>query len=143
MGKDTRTVLSLANVKDALRAEVIVGDDKLDATVKTGTASDLMSDILRGPTAGSVLLTGLNNPQVIRTSAIAGLSAVVLVRDKRPAPEVVDLAKVHDLPLLTTPFTLFSACGRLFSIGLRGVEEKTRRESDAEQKSTAAPSLSA
>jgi predicted transcriptional regulator len=94
----------------------------MDLPVNSGAGSDLMSDIIRGPTSGAVLITGLNNVQVIRTSAISGVVAVVLVRGKRPAPEVVSLAREHELPLLSTPFTMFSACGRLFSKGLRGVE---------------------
>ena len=122
MSKSKTENLKLADVKDTLRAKVIVGHDKLDIPIKTGAASDLMSDILTGPTAGAILLTGLNNVQVVRASAIAGVAAVVLVRDKRPDPEVITQAREQDLPLLSTSFTMFSACGRLFSMGLRGVE---------------------
>jgi predicted transcriptional regulator len=117
-----RSTLCLSDVKHVLRAEIFVGHDKMDLPVNSGAGSDLMSDIIRGPTSGAVLITGLNNVQVIRTSAISGVVAVVLVRGKRPAPEVVSLAREHELPLLSTPFTMFSACGRLFSKGLRGVE---------------------
>ncbi|MCP4666958.1 MAG: hypothetical protein GY849_11380 [Deltaproteobacteria bacterium] len=120
--------IKLADIKDILRAEVIVGHDKLDMLVETGTASDLMSDILRGPSkVGALLVTGLSNVQVVRTSAIVGLAAVVLVRDRRPEQAVIAQAKEHDLPLLSTPFTMFSACGRLFSMGIRGVDGKSSR----------------
>jgi len=83
-----------------------------------------MSDLLTGPTNGAVLLTGLNNIQVIRTSVIAGVAAVVFVRGKRPSLEMINHANKHDLPLLSTNFTMFSSCGRLFAKGLRGVEKK-------------------
>ena len=114
--------MKLADIKETLRAQVFVGQDKLDQPVKNGCASDLMSDMLTGPTNGSVLLTGLNNIQVIRTSVIAGVVAVILIRDKKPTPEIVSLAREHGLPVLSTPFTMFSSCGRLFSKGLRGIE---------------------
>ncbi|MFH1242399.1 MAG: DRTGG domain-containing protein [Pseudomonadota bacterium] len=120
--------MNLADIRDTLRAEVIVGNDKLDLPVRAGTASDLMSDMLTGPTNGAVLLTGLCNVQVIRTSVVAGVVAVVLVRGKRPSQELISQAREHGLPLLSTPFTMFSACGRLFSKGLRGVEEKAPRQ---------------
>jgi predicted transcriptional regulator len=120
--------MNLADIRDVLRAEVIVGNDKLDLPVRAGTASDLMSDMLTGPTNGAVLLTGLCNVQVIRTSVVAGVVAVVLVRGKRPSQELISQAREHGLPLLSTPFTMFSACGRLFSKGLRGVEEKAHRQ---------------
>jgi hypothetical protein len=48
--------------------------------------------------------------------------AIVFVRKKRPSPDVIELADNHEIPLLTTPFTMFSSCGRLFAKGLRGVE---------------------
>jgi len=116
--------LSLADIKNLLRAQVHVGEDKLDMTVKTGAASDLMSDMLTGRDSDAVLLTGLCNVQVIRTSIIAGVVAVVLVRGKQPTQEIITQAREHGLPLLSTPFTMFTSCGRLFSKGLRGVEEK-------------------
>ena len=119
--------MKLADIKDTLRAEVIVGHENLDENVLAGAGSDLMSDILRGPTNGVVLLTGLNNIQVIRTAVIAGAKAVVLVRGKTPSSEMIDHAHENKLPLLSTPFTMFSSCGRLFSKGLRGVEQKVSR----------------
>jgi len=122
MTRDKTSYMKLADIKETLRAEVIVGQDKLDLSVETGCASDLMSDLLRGPTNGAVLLTGLNNIQVIRTSVISGVVAVILTRDKKPTPEMTSLAGEHGLPVLSTPFTMFSSCGRLFNKGLRGVE---------------------
>jgi predicted transcriptional regulator len=122
----TETDMRLSDIKDILRAEVVVGKDKLDMTIRAGAASDLMSDLLWGPTTDVVLLTGLNNPQVIRGSVISGVAAVVMVRGKRPNKEVISQAEEHDLPLLSTSFTMFSACGRLFGKGLKGVEFKPR-----------------
>lgn len=116
--------MKLSEIKEILRAKVFVGDDKLDMDVKAGAGSDLMSDLLRGPTGGVVLLSGLNNLQVIRTSIIAGVAALVLVRGKEPDQEMVAQARDHDLPLLSTPFTMFTACGRLFRHGLLGVDRK-------------------
>jgi len=114
--------MRITDIKDTLQAKVIVGHDNLELTVHAGSGSDLMSDILRSPTNGVVLLTGLNNIQVIRTAVIAGIKAVVLVRGKQPSPEMIDQAKIHGLPLLSTPLTLFSSCGRLFNRGLQGIE---------------------
>ena len=114
--------MRLSELKETLHADVLVGSDKMGTSVTSGTASDLMSDMLTGATNGAVLLTGLNNIQVVRTSLIAGVAAIVFVRGKRPGEEVTAHAQEHDLPLLLTPFTMFTACGRLFNKGLRGVE---------------------
>jgi len=107
-----------------LRAEIFSGGDSMNAPVTAGTASDLMSDMLTGQNSGVVLMTGLCNVQTIRTAVIADVAAVVLVRGKRPTREMILQAQEHRLPLLSTPFTMFTSCGRLFSKGLRGVEVK-------------------
>jgi len=124
---DVKT-MTLMDVKNILKAEVFFGEDNLTMGVTAGTGSDLMSDMLRVPKTGVVLLSGLNTVQLVRTSVIAGVAAVVVVRGKRPTPDMIAQAEEHGLPLLSTPFTMFSACGRLFSRGLRGVERK-REES--------------
>jgi predicted transcriptional regulator len=116
--------VKLSEVKEILKAEVVFGEHKLDLPVQAAAGSDLMSDLLTGPTAGVLLLSGLNNLQVIRTSVIAGIAALVIVRGKKPDPVVVAQARDHDLPVLSTPFTMYTACGRLFREGLRGVERK-------------------
>ena len=116
--------MKLETVKEILLAEVITGHDKLDLVVEKCISSDLMSDLLTGPNTGSLLLTGLCNIQVVRTSMIAGISAVVFVRGKRPAEDIIAKAGEYGLPLLTTPFTMYSSSGRLFGKGLRGVEVK-------------------
>jgi len=116
--------LRISDIKEILKAEVVAGQEHLDRTVAAGVASDLMSDLLRGPTEDAVLLTGLNNVQVVKTAVVAGIGAVVLVRGKRPAWDMIKYAKEHQLPLLATPFTMFSACGRLSMRGLKGVENK-------------------
>ena len=118
--------MNLETVKEILLAEVVAGQDKLGMVVEKCIASDLMSDLLTGPNTDSLLLTGLCNIQVVRTSMIAGISAVVFVRGKHPGEDIIAKAREYGLPLLATPFTMYSSSGRLFSKGLRGVEVKLK-----------------
>jgi predicted transcriptional regulator len=115
--------MKLSEIKDALNAAVFVGHEQLDMQVEGGAASDLMSDLLRLPREGAVLLTGLTSIQVIRTSVISGIVAVVFVRGKRPDQEMIAHAREHDLPLLSSPFNMYTSCGRLFSKGLKSIRE--------------------
>ena len=119
--------MTLAEIKEILRAKVIFGNEMLATEVIAGAASDLMSDLLTGPEkTGVLVLSGLNNIQVIRTAVIAGVSAVVLVRDKEPNDDVVDHAREHGLPIMSTPFSMYTACGRLLRQGLRGVDQQEK-----------------
>ena len=77
-----------------------------------------MSDVLSFVKSGSLLLTGLTNPQVVRTAEVADVAAIVFVRGKRPPPETIELAKEKGIPLVAAPYTLFEMCGRLYKHGM-------------------------
>ncbi|MFZ3157863.1 MAG: DRTGG domain-containing protein [Smithella sp.] len=110
--------MKLRYIKHILDSEVIVGDDRLDIEITTACGADLMSDVLSFAKAGSLLLTGLANAQVIRTASILDLAAIILVRGKKPSSETISLAREHKIPLLTTQYTLFETAGRLYIKGL-------------------------
>lgn len=94
----------------------------LNREIKGGCGADLMSDVLASIQPEAVLLTGLCNPQVIRTAQMADVAAVVLVRGKQPPQETVDLADQENIPLIVTPFGMFELCGRLYQAGLSSLE---------------------
>ena len=87
--------------------------------------ADLMSDVLTSIQPEAVLLTGLCNPQVVRTAQIADINAIVFVRGKNPAPEAIKIANEENIPLITTSFGLFEACGILYQAGLASLEIKS------------------
>jgi len=111
--------LKLFEVQQLLDAKQLCGQECLEREVATGCGADLMSDVLAFTKDGGLLLTGLTNPQVVRTADVGGLIAIVFVRGKLPAPETAMMAKNLDIPLFTTKHTLFEACGILFSKGLK------------------------
>jgi len=114
--------MKLSEIAQSLEATVLAGHDKLGMDIQRCGASDLMSDILAGAAEGSILVTGLATLQAIRTASIAGVGAVVFVRGKTPAPEVVTLAIEQGVPILSTPCSMFVACGRLHSLQLTGLQ---------------------
>jgi predicted transcriptional regulator len=116
--------LTLYEIKELLEAEVIFGEDQLDVEVKTAFVADLMSDVLAFATAGSLLITGLNNPQVVRTADVLDISAIIMGRGKRPSPETYQLAETVKIPILTTKYILFEIAGRLYAKGIKGCIEK-------------------
>lgn len=116
--------MKLRDVRDILDAEVIVGEDNLDLEVKTAFGADLMSDVLAFAKAGSLLLTGLTNTQVIRTANVLDIAAIILVRGKKPSTETIALAKELKIPILTTKYILFETAGRLYAQGITGCLQK-------------------
>ena len=114
--------MKLSQIVEALEAKVLTGDDLLEKDIDTCGASDLMSDILAGLSEGCILLTGLTTVQVIRTAMVAEVGAVVFVRGKTPPQEVIDLAQEQELPLISSPYSMFVSCGRLHACNLTGLD---------------------
>ena len=107
----------------AISNEEIVKTERLDREVIMACGCDLMSDVLSYIKSDSFLLTGLTNPQVVRTAEMAGITAICFVRGKKPQRETIDLAIEKDIPLMFTRFSMFEACGRLYNEGLRGCDD--------------------
>jgi predicted transcriptional regulator len=120
--------LKLKEVKEILDAHVIVGEEKMDIEVSTAFGADLMSDVMAFAKAGSLLLTGLTNPQVVKTAASRNIAAIILVRGKEPSTEAIDMARELKIPILTTKYILFETSGILYSKGIVGCLKKV--ESD-------------
>ena len=97
-------------------------DANLDREVNGGCGADLMSDVLASIQPEAVLLTGLCNPQVVRTAQMADVSAIVFVRGKQPSPETIELARQERIPLVTSPYGMFELCGRLYQAKLPSLE---------------------
>jgi predicted transcriptional regulator len=114
--------MTLGELVGLVEGEVLTGAAALDKQIQGGFAADLMSDVLASVQPNAVLLTGLCNPQVVRTAQIADIAAVVFVRGKRPANETVDLANSEGYTLIVTDHGMFEACGRLYQAGLASLE---------------------
>ena len=112
--------MTVKDARDILGARVLVGEEHLDREVRTACGSDMMSDVLAYVKDQSVLLTGLLNPQVVRTAEMMDMLCIVFVRGKRPEQPVIDLAESKGIVLLSTEKRLFVACGILYTNGLGG-----------------------
>jgi predicted transcriptional regulator len=122
--------VNLHEVREILDADVAVGEDLLDREVTVGACADLMSDVLAFVASRSLLLTGLTNPQIVRTSDVLDIAAIVIVRGKQPLPETVELARQLDIPILLTKFILYEAVGRLYTKGITGCIQKAGEKRD-------------
>lgn len=114
--------MKVQNIVNILKAEILAEGD-LQEEVKTACGSDMMSDVLAFVKDQSVLLTGLVNPQVVRTAEMMDMHCVVFVRGKEPSDEMLSLAKDCEIVVMTTSLRMFEACGILYTHGLSGKED--------------------
>ena len=112
--------MKIKDIVKVLNANVLFADDAMMNTeVNSACASDMMSDVLAFVKDQAVLITGLRNPQVIRTAVMMDMVCVVLVRGKEPDSVMLQLAEEKRIAILSSPLRMFAACGMLYEAGLK------------------------
>ncbi|MGI6777644.1 MAG: DRTGG domain-containing protein [Acetivibrionales bacterium] len=112
--------MNVKEVADILQAQILTEGESLETDVVCACGSDLMSDVMAYVKENVLLLTGLVNPQVIRTAEMMDIKVIVFVRGKVPDKNIIELAKEKGICVLSTRFSMFSACGRLYNAGIKG-----------------------
>ena len=112
--------MTVRDVREVLGARVLAGEEHLDREVRSACGSDMMSDVLAFSKDHSVLITGLCNPQVIRTAEMLDIVCVIFVRRKKPDETILSMAKERELIVMETGHRMYSTCGMLYQAGLGG-----------------------
>ena len=112
--------MKISTMKELLGANVVCCEENIGKHVYSACGSDMMSDVLAYVKDQAVLVTGLNNPQVIRTADMMDMVCVVYVRGKRPDALSLELAVDSNICVMTTKTPMFACCGILYENGLRG-----------------------
>jgi predicted transcriptional regulator len=112
--------MRLYDVRDILDATVLWGEEYLDQEIEAACGSDFMSDVLAFVKNQALLLTGLVNPQVVRTAEMMDIKCIVFVRGKIPGEEILKLAQEQKIVVMTSRRQMYSACGLLYTNGLAG-----------------------
>jgi hypothetical protein len=110
--------MKLREVLETIEGRVISKHADLDLEVEMGCGADLMSDVLDFTRDGTLLMSGLTNPQVVHTADAVGVKAIIFVRGKMPIEETIALAEEKNIPLLVSKYPMFEICGRLYEAGL-------------------------
>lgn len=118
--------MTIRDVMTILGGKVLVGEERLNRPVDTACGSDLMSDVLAFVKEKTVLITGLINPQVIRTAEMLDITCIVFSRGKIPGAEILEMADEIEMTVLSTPMTTYTACGELYVHGLPGTRSHSQ-----------------
>lgn len=102
-----------------LTSAEILYESKQSIVISNAFGSDLMSDVLRLESENTLLITGLANTQTIRTTEMADVECVLIVRGKPVTDEMIELAKENDITLLRSSYSLFKVSGILYEAGIK------------------------
>ena len=117
--------MTIREVMKIVDGKILIGEEHLDDRVETACGSDLMSDVLAFVKDKTVLITGLINPHVVRTSEMLDITCIVFSRGKLPSAEILEEAEEVGITVLSTEMTTYTACGELYVHGLPGTKKRT------------------
>jgi predicted transcriptional regulator len=117
--------MKINEIIELINGELLTDTKDYKKEIAGAMGADLMSDVLASILPDAVLLTGLCNPQVVRTAQIADIRAIIFVRGKYPDQETIRIANDENIPLITTTCGMFEACGILHEAQLPSLETPT------------------
>ncbi|MBN2772639.1 MAG: hypothetical protein JXR31_00225 [Prolixibacteraceae bacterium] len=113
--------MKVRKIVELVNASVMCGDEYLERDVRYAFSSDLMSDILTLETDELIIVTGLSNIQLIRTAEMVDVKIILIARNKKATPEMIELAKRNNMVVLESPFSIFRVSGELYKAGVEPV----------------------
>jgi hypothetical protein len=111
--------MTVADAVEILEGQFYTGEEKAGLDIVSACGADLMSDVMAFVKDRVLLLTGLVNPQVIRTAELLDIRSIIFVRGKSPSRDMIDMAAGADIILGGTKLPMFIACGKLYEAGLK------------------------
>ena len=115
--------VNLSEIVEKLKLEVRAGDSALTNQVRGGYASDLMSDVIAHSREGDLWITLQTHQNTIAVASMKALAGVVLVNGREPQADTLQKAKEENVALLVSTLPAFELIGRLYNMGLSGIEE--------------------
>ena len=112
--------MKISDICTLLSANLICGNMDDCKPIEKGYSSDLMSDVIAFVKERVAVLTGLTNPQVLRTADLMDIRLIIFVRGKKPSAEMIQMAREQGIVLMKTHNTMFTACGELYQAGIKG-----------------------
>ena len=111
--------MTVAEAVKILEGQFFEGEEKADLDISSACGADLMSDVMAFVKDRVLLLTGLVNPQVIRTAELLDIHCIIFVRGKAPSRDMIEMAEQSNIILGGTKLSMYIACGKLYEAGLK------------------------
>jgi hypothetical protein len=112
--------MKLKEIAERLGWEVKTPSIPMEMEVKTGYASDLLSDVLANSLEGDLWVTRQTHLNIVAIAVMRDLSGILLVSGAEPDPDTVAKALEKTVPIFRTSLPAFEAVGRLYQLGISG-----------------------
>lgn len=111
--------MQLSKIIELVNGTIVIDGGVESVDITSVCSADLLSNVLRYGKKGALLVTCLNQPQVIRSAEISDIPAVLLALGGIPEKDMIELAREKNIVLITTRLPMYTTCGVLYTAGLR------------------------
>jgi hypothetical protein len=102
--------MKVAELAHAIDARLFLGPGQGDSEIARVHASDTMSDLMEHAAAETLLVTTLNNNQLVRVAELMDVPGICLVSEADPAPELLARATAAGTAILVSRTGLAETC---------------------------------
>ena len=108
--------MKLKEIVDKLNLDVRISVNNLDAEVRNGYVSDLLSDVLGNSEENDLWITLQIHPNTVAIASMKGLSGIVIINGREPEEETVKKAEEENISIIVTKMTAFELSGKLYAL---------------------------
>lgn len=114
-------MVSLKKIAEALKARVFTHAEIAEsAVIERLYAGDRMSEILNEASEGTLLISNLANPHLLRVAELMDAPAICLLNGTDPSGELVAAADKNMKLLMVSPADMSGTCRLLSQLPIRG-----------------------
>ncbi len=111
--------MKISEIAKLIDGKIECNADLAENEVYSAFSSDMMSDVLAFSRDQGILVTGLVNPQIVRTAMMVDIGCIIVVRGKTLDDGVVNLATQNGIVVITTKRNMFETSGILYGAGIK------------------------
>jgi hypothetical protein len=112
--------MKLKELAGRLNWELKTRNVPIEAEVKTGYASDLLSDVLANSIEGDLWVTRQTHLNIVAIAVMRDLSGILISSGAEPDPDTLEKAGEKMVPIFRTTLPTFEVVGRLYQLGITG-----------------------
>jgi len=112
--------MKLKELAGRLNWELKTRNVPIEAEVKTGYASDLLSDVLANSIEGDLWVTRQTHLNIVAIAVMRDLSGILISSGAEPDPDTLEKAAEKMVPIFRTTLPTFEVVGRLYQLGITG-----------------------
>lgn len=108
--------MKISELVKELQLTVFCGQEHLDALIKGGYTSDLLSDVMGHMEEGMLWITMQTHQNIVAVSTLKDAAAVLIVNGAVPDEETLQKGIEEGVALLGTPLPAFVASGKIYEL---------------------------